>query len=210
MSGSTDQIAAIVLAAGLSRRMGADNKLLLPYGGQPLVRHTASTLLRAGFARVVAVTGHDAPDVEKALAGLDIELCYNPDFAGGQMTSVVHGLRSLGDAPGPAMVALADMPYLQVSDYQAVAAAFHQHGGDRIIVPHFQQQRGNPIILPTIDVQAAIAGDINTGCRKLIREHPDRVFAMPVDSSAFVRDIDTSADYGRAVNSSISPAACCG
>jgi molybdenum cofactor cytidylyltransferase len=210
MSGGTDQITAIVLAAGLSRRMGAENKLLLPYCGQPLARHTASILLRAGFSRVVAVTGHDAPAVEAALAGLDIELCYNPDFAAGQMTSVVHGLRSLGEAPGPAMVALADMPCLQVSDYRAVAAAFRQKGGDRIIVPHYQQERGNPIILPAIDVQVAIAGDINTGCRKLIRDHPDRVFAMPVESSAFVRDIDTSADYGQAVNSSIASAPCCG
>ena len=66
------------------------------------------------------------------------------------------------------------------------------------------------IILPAADARAAIAGDINTGCRKLIRDHPDRVIALAVDSSAYVRDIDTSADYGQAVNASVSSAPCCG
>ncbi|MEM9106910.1 MAG: nucleotidyltransferase family protein [Pseudomonadota bacterium] len=205
-----EPIDAIFLAAGLSRRMGADNKLLLPFAGQPLVRHTAARLLRAGLRRVVAVTGHDAAEVSAALDGLDIEITFNPAFDSGQMRSVSHGLRTLGEGAGAAMIALADMPYLQPADYRNLAAAFQKHGGNRIIVPHFQQERGNPIILPVADVKAVVAGDLNTGCRKLIRDHPDRVFALPVENAAFIRDIDTSAEYSQALKSNHASAPCCG
>ncbi len=207
---TSEPINAILLAAGLSRRMGADNKLLLPYAGQPLVRHTAAILLRAGLHRVVAVTGHDAKQVEAALDGLDIEITFNPAFATGQMSSVVHGLQTLGDEAGATMIALADMPYLRPDDYRGLMTAFLGCGGNRIIVPHFHEQRGNPIILPAADVQAVITGDLNTGCRQLIRDHPDRVFAFPVESAAYIRDIDTSAEYSQALKSNVSAAPCCG
>ena len=67
-----------------------------------------------------------------------------------------------------------------------------------------------PIILPAADVQAVITGALNPGCRKLIRDHPDRVFALPVRSAAFIRDIDTSAQYSQALKSNHASAPCCG
>ncbi len=129
------------------------------------------------------------------------------------MSSVVHGLRALNNGTDyleGAMIALADMPYLQIRDYHAIARAFEQAGGDHIIVPQYLDQRGNPIILPQNQVKAAANGDINTGCRKLIRDHLDRVRAVVVNNSAYVRDIDTADDYGRALRSAYPAAPCCG
>ncbi|MEM6460341.1 MAG: nucleotidyltransferase family protein [Pseudomonadota bacterium] len=205
-------IEVVLLAAGLSRRMGSENKLLLSFRGKPLVRHTASMIVKAGFSKVVVVTGHDGEDVEAALDGLDVDILFNPRFASGQMTSVVHGLRALLHDPGQTagtMIALADMPYLQASDYRMVADAFQRADGERIIVPQYLGQRGNPIILPACEVKTAADGDINTGCRKLIRDNPGRVQTLEVKSAAFIRDIDTPADYGQAVASEFPAASCC-
>ncbi|WP_136661192.1 nucleotidyltransferase family protein [Nitratireductor sp. XY-223] len=216
MKPATHNLDAVLLAAGLSRRMGGENKLLLRFQGQPLVRHTAATLSMAGFRKVLVVTGHDAARIEEALEGLDVVTSRNPDYRKGQMSSVVHGLRELlpgeGTAP-PAegiMIALADMPYLEACDYRDLARTFRDDGCRRIIVPEYLGQRGNPIILPPELAAVASAGDLNTGCRRLIENRPDDVRTVDVGNSAFVRDIDTAADYGRAVRSSYPAAPCCG
>ncbi|MEX3010227.1 NTP transferase domain-containing protein [Hoeflea sp. TYP-13] len=213
MTAATRNIDAVLLAAGLSRRMGDENKLLLPFGGEPLVRHTATMLMNAGFRQVVVVTGHDAREVEAALDGLDLSVSFNPHFASGQMSSVVHGLHALKEREVPAkgvMIALADMPYLQTSDYCDLSRMFFSSGADFIIVPEYLDQRGNPVILPQSQIAAATSGGLNTGCRKLIGNHPERVRAVAVNNSAFVRDIDTAADYGRALKSAFPTAPCCG
>lgn len=213
MNAAADAIDVVLLAAGLSRRMGDENKLLLPFCGQPLVRHTAATLVKTGFRRVLVVTGHDAASVEAAVAGLDVTVSSNPHFGLGQMASVVHGLRALAaqsDRSDGVLIALADMPYLQASDYRALARAFRQTGGEHIIVPQYLERRGNPIILPQNQVEAVANGDINTGCRKLIGDNPDRVRAFEVKNSAFVRDIDTAVDYGQALKAAYPVASCCG
>ncbi|WP_419908501.1 nucleotidyltransferase family protein [Hoeflea sp.] len=216
MRPATEKLDAVLLAAGLSRRMGAQNKLLLHFHGKPLVRHTASILLNAGFRTVCVVTGHDADAVEDALKGLPAAMTRNPDYRDGQMSSVVHGLRTLlndprAEAPAEGIaIALADMPYLEAGDYRRLARIYREDGARHIIVPEFLGQRGNPVILPPGLAAIASAGDLNTGCRKLIENRPGDVRTVDVRSSAFVRDIDTADDYGRAVRSSHPAAPCCG
>ena len=86
------RVSAVLLAAGQSRRMGADNKLLLPIDGEPVVRRTARQLLGAGLEEVVVVLGHEADSVSGALDGLAVRAVVNPDYRDGQMTSVRAGL----------------------------------------------------------------------------------------------------------------------
>jgi molybdenum cofactor cytidylyltransferase len=93
-------IAGIVLAAGLSSRLGR-NKHLLPLAGEPLLRHTLRRVLAAGLDRVLLVVGHDADEVRRAASGLPVEIVFNPDFAQGQSSSVLAGLAALGALPGP-------------------------------------------------------------------------------------------------------------
>lgn len=216
MKTAAQSLDVVLLAAGLSRRMGVQNKLLLSFQGQPLVRHTASVLSAAGFRHVLVVTGHDADLIEGTLTGLSVSISRNPDYRTGQMSSVVHGLRTLltgTHAMDPArgiVIALADMPYLETDDYRDLAHAFCEDGARHILVPEYLGRRGNPIILPPKMAALASAGDLNTGCRKLIENRPSDVRTIDLGSSAFLRDIDTAADYGRAVRSSYPSAPCCG
>lgn len=213
MTADLDEIDILLLAAGLSTRMGGANKLLLEFGGQPLVRHTAMALLRSGFTRVIVVVGFDAKAVGDALSGLPLTVTINPDFESGQMHSVAHGLRAIRTAadshPRNVMICLADMPYLQKADYRALADAFFSRGGTRIALPEYAGQRGNPIILPARLVNEAAVGGLNTGCRRLIDSRPGDVDRIPFDNSAFVRDIDTPPDYDTALRAAFPGALCC-
>lgn len=213
MTARLDEIDVLLLAAGLSTRMGGANKLLLEFGGRPLVRHTAKTLLRSDFARVTVVTGFDAEAVGKAISGLPLSVTINPDFEAGQMHSVAHGLRTIGAiADGDrrnVMICLADMPYLQKAEYHALVDAFFARGGTRVALPEYAGQRGNPVILPARLVGEASVGGLNTGCRRLIDSRPGDVDRIPFDSSAFVRDIDTPPDYDIALRAAFPGAPCC-
>ncbi len=206
-------IDALLLAAGLSSRMGEANKLLLNFGGRPLVRHTADTLARAGFGSVIVVTGFEAEAIAAAVERLPVTTTFNPDFAEGQRTSVAYGLRALaaeGRKPAGVMVCLADMPYLETHDYQVLAASFLERGADRIALPDFAGKRGNPIVLPARLTAEASGGGLNTGCRRLIETRPDEVDRIPVDNAAFVSDIDTPPDYDRALRAAYPGGPCCG
>ncbi len=206
-------IDAVLLAAGLSSRMGEANKLLLDFGGQPLVRHTAETLTRAGFGSVTVVTGFEAEAVAACLTGLTVTTTFNPDFADGQRTSVAHGLRTIaaaGREPAGVMICLSDMPYLETQDYRTLAAAFLQNGADRIALPDFAGQRGNPIVVPSRLLAEASRGGLNTGCRRLIERRPGEVDRIPVANAAFVSDIDTPPDYDRALRAAYPGRSCCG
>lgn len=204
----------VLLAAGLSSRMGEANKLLLDFGGQPLVRHTAATLVRSGFANITVVTGFEAKAIGVALDGLPLTLSYNAQFEAGQMHSVAHGLRTIAASSTRrihgVMICLADMPYLEPADYQLLASAFFERGAARIALPDYVGQRGNPVILPARLLEDASSGDLNIGCRHLIDQRPEEVDTIAVQNSAFVRDIDTPPDYNHALRAAFPGASCCG
>lgn len=87
------EVAAIILAAGQSRRMGAQNKLLLLVNGIPMIRHVVAQYRSALSGPITVVTGHEAPLVEAALAGIEVACVTNDDYASGQQSSVAFGLQ---------------------------------------------------------------------------------------------------------------------
>src|SRR5262245_46502411 len=99
-------IAALVLAAGRSTRMGAANKLLADVGGKPMVRHAVEAALASQAHPVLVVTGHQADEVCAALAGLDVAVATNPNFATGLSSSLRVGIRALPKGVAGALVLL--------------------------------------------------------------------------------------------------------
>ena len=106
-------VAAIVLAAGRSTRMGGPNKLLAELDGKKLVRIVAEQALASKATDVIVVTGHQADLVEQALAGLNVKFVRNPDFAGGLASSVKAGISAVPDNADGAVVCLGDMPLIR-------------------------------------------------------------------------------------------------
>jgi len=118
-------IAGILLAAGLSRRMGRP-KLLLPIEGRAVVRHAAEHIVDAGIERVIAVVGDEEAAVRSALAGLPIEIVVNPNPAAGQATSLVAGVEAVAPDVTAALIALGDQPFVPVSVIRGLIDAFER------------------------------------------------------------------------------------
>ena len=111
----------ILLAAGMSQRMGGLNKLLLPINGVPMVRHMALTLVAFADVPPVVVLGHEAKRVAAALDGIALTMITNVQYQSGQMSSVTAGLIAAGQA-ADYMICLADLPLLTALDCAALSA----------------------------------------------------------------------------------------
>jgi molybdenum cofactor cytidylyltransferase len=195
-STSEPGLAAIVLAAGLSSRMGAQNKLLLPVGGAPLVRRTVSVVASYPFVETVVVTGHESERVERAVSGLPVRAVFNPRYGEGQTTSVRAGLAALSRPRRGVMVCLADQPLLDADDVRAIAEAFLARPECRVLVPTFDGARGNPIVLAERSLADILGRGVNFGCRQFIAKNADLVTTLAMPSDHVLADLDRPEDYG--------------
>ena len=184
-------IAAVVLAAGRSTRMGPANKLLAEVEGQPMVRQVAQAALRSQADPVIAVTGHEQEAVAAALAGEAVTLVHNPDYAAGLSASLHRGLAAVPEAADGVVVCLGDMPGVSAAVIDRLIAAFDPLEGRAICVPTWQGKRGNPVLLARrffAEVQT-ISGDV--GAKPLLGEYPELVAEVPMPDDAVLSDIDT-------------------
>lgn len=199
-------VSAVLLAAGESRRMGEVNKLELEFAGVPLVRGTAMTLLTSGLQEVVVVIGHEAERTRELLDGLALRLVYNENYREGQMTSVHKGLAALQQPCDGVMICLSDLPLLEAGDVNTLIEAFVNRKHGSVLVPTYQGQRGNPIILAHEHREAILAGERNLGCKRLIEKNPALVCGFEMPNNHVVVDLDTPEDY-RTLQETAEPAA---
>lgn len=187
-------VTTILLAAGRSLRMGAQNKLLLSINGIPMIRHMVLRYSVATGGAVLVVTGHEACAVKEALAGTLAQIVFNPDHLSGQQSSVICGLQAAEEAD-LLLIGLGDQPLLGVSDLLELLSAHHQSDQNKISVPVRGTERGNPIVVPA-SLRANLLGDPKgPGCRKFTRTHLDRVQLLQMSSDGFFTDVDTPEAY---------------
>jgi molybdenum cofactor cytidylyltransferase len=184
-------VAAIVLAAGRSTRMGGPNKLLEKISGKPLVRIAAEQALASPARPVVVVTGHERARVEAALAGLDVRLVHNPDYAEGLSTSVKAGLAALPPEAEAAIVCLGDMPQVTSALIDRLIGAFDPERNALVVLPTFSGKRGNPVLWSRRFFPELMALEGDVGARHLIGAYPEVVTEVPVENAAAMVDIDT-------------------
>ena len=184
-------VAALVLAAGQSRRMGPANKLLIPVDGKPMVRHVVDALAGARIETVHVVIGHEAEAVKQVLTGHNVSFTLNPHFDEGLSTSLQAGLAALPDDIDAVLVCLGDMPGIRTTDIEAIIRAYDPSEGHAIVVPTHQGKRGNPVLWDRrfFEAMTSISGD--TGARHLIGENEDLVIEVKMDDSAVLEDFDT-------------------
>jgi molybdenum cofactor cytidylyltransferase len=185
------RIAAIVLAAGRSTRMGAANKLLADVDGRPMVRVAVEAALASQARPVLVVTGHQPDAVRAALAGLDVAFVGNSDFAMGLSTSLRAGKRAVPKECTGALVLLGDMPRIEAAHLDAMIAVFASEAGAAIVVPTHEGQRGNPVLWPAelFGEMLALEGDV--GARSLMAKHALQVREIDLGTDAVLMDIDT-------------------
>jgi len=185
------RVAAMVLAAGRSRRMGSINKLLAEIDGQSMVARVADAVLASKAQLVVAVLGHEAVRVRAALVGRDIAIVNNAEYAGGLSTSLKRGLAEIPDDIDGVLVCLGDMPRVTAQHIDKLIAAFYPFEGRAICVPTHQGKRGNPVLWARrffLEMQE-VAGDV--GARHLIGAYGDFVVEVEMEAEGVLIDIDT-------------------
>jgi molybdenum cofactor cytidylyltransferase len=185
------RIAAIILAAGRSTRMGGPNKLLAEIAGRPLVRIAAEQALASRARPVIVVTGHQREKVETALGGLKLDCVHNPDFAAGLSTSLKAGLAAVPPEVDGAVVCLGDMPHVKAPLIDRLIAAFDPESGALVVVPTIAGKRGNPVVWSRrfFSDLSALEGDV--GARHLIGRYTEAVVEVPVSDEAALVDVDT-------------------
>jgi molybdenum cofactor cytidylyltransferase len=194
------RVAAVILAAGRSSRMGAGNKLLMDVKGQPMIRHPVEVATAAGLEPVVVVTGHQAPAVEAALSDADVEFAHNAHHAEGMSTSLRAGIRALPEDVDGAMVFLGDMPFVTADHVRTLLEGFNPHGPGAIRVPVRGRKRGHPVLWSRTHFGELEQVEGDEGARGVLDRHPDEVQVVDVPDDGIHLDIDTPEAWAQLVD----------
>lgn len=188
------RVAAIVLAGGLSNRMG-QSKVLLPWDGRPIIRAIADRLKRMHLDDIVVVTGYLAEQVEAALTDEPVRIVHNDNYRDGEMLSSLQaGLRALGPEISACLIVLGDQPRLDNRIVADVFAAYAE-GKGTIVAPSYQRQRGHPILVDRRYWPELLDLPRGSAPRDVINAHAETTCYVNVETDSVLRDIDTPADY---------------
>ena len=187
-------IAGVVLAAGLSRRMGRP-KLLLDWGGSPVIRGAVEQVRAAGVGQLVVVVGFESADVRGALSGFPVQFVQNPDPAAGQGSSIACGVSALGPEVRAALIALGDQPALPAEVIPRLLETYDRTG-KAIVAPVYRGVQGNPVLFAS-GVFAELRGLTgDRGARGVVERDAARVALVPFDLP-MPPDLDTPEEYAR-------------
>ncbi|MBV9418374.1 MAG: NTP transferase domain-containing protein [Alphaproteobacteria bacterium] len=183
-------VGAIVLAAGMSSRMGS-NKLVATVGGKPLVRHAVEAAMASAASSVVVVTGNGGAEVRRAVGDLSPTFVDNPDFSKGLSTSLREGLKALPVGCDGALILLGDMPGVTPALLDKMIAAFDPGEERAICIATRHGKRGNPVLWARRFFPEMLAIEGDTGARHLIAQYPELVVEVEAADDGPLTDIDT-------------------
>ncbi len=195
MSELSQRVTAIVLAAGMSTRMGT-LKQLLPLNGKPLLETVLDNLRQSCVDEVILVLGHSADQIRGTLPLAGVRVVMNDRYTEGMGTSLRVGLANAGPQTQAALVVLADQPFLKPATIDQLIAAYRERK-PQIVVPTYNGFRGNPVLLDhsVFPELSGLSGDM--GCRAIFGSHTDNILQVPVDDIGVLLDVDTKADLDR-------------
>lgn len=191
---NNSHIGAVVLAAGMSRRMGRP-KLVLPWGNHTVIWQVVDTLDAAGVRDIVVVTGAARELVEKALDGMQARLAYNPGYEDGEMLhSLQVGIQALLPIAEALLVTLGDQPMIEAAAIRRVAGHYLDTGA-QLVIPSYQMRRGHPWLVGRKYWNELLSMPANQTMHDFIQRHADEIHYIVYDSPSILEDMDTPEDY---------------
>jgi molybdenum cofactor cytidylyltransferase len=195
---SNARVSAVVLAAGASTRMGRA-KQLLPLGETTVLTRTLENVCAAGLEDIVLVLGASAEEIRRQLhqsllQGLRVVI--NQAYAQGMASSLREGLSAVDQESDAALIVLGDQPFLQP---QTLHRIIDRYRGSRaqIVVPTYQGERGNPVLLHRSVFSEAMVLEGDVGCRAIFANHLEGISKVEVEDMGVLLDLDDPADYER-------------
>ena len=187
-----NDVAAILLAAGQSKRMGAF-KPLLPFGNTTVIECCLDYLQQGGVQAIVVVLGHRADEVCQQLNTRRVIFALNPDPNSEMGASIAAGIRALPASSAATLIALVDHPAVPPEVVSTLIENWKQ--GSRLIIPTWHGRGGHPVLVDLNFKQELLNLDASGGLRTLFDAHQNNVKRIPVDSPYIARDMDTWDDY---------------
>jgi molybdenum cofactor cytidylyltransferase len=193
---SFPRVAAVILAAGLSRRMAPRNKLLVCDGsGCPMILRTARAVLASRAFDVSVVTGHQAAEIERVFAahldgGRAPRFVHAPGYRLGLSESLKAGIEALPAHADACLVCLGDMPLMSAPLLNTLMGAYAP-GERRIVVPTCGGRRGNPVIWDRFYFPEILALTGDEGARQVLKRHQDHIIFIETNDEAVLLDFDT-------------------
>jgi molybdenum cofactor cytidylyltransferase len=191
--GNRGTVAAVVLAAGGSSRLGTP-KQLLPLGHKPLLSHTLDSVRDASVDLRYIVLGNAASEIRASIDLNDFFTIENPDFERGQSTSVKRAIMELPETVEAVVFVLGDQPLQETTVIDSLVTAWRETGGI-IVQPYYDEGPGNPVLLDRAIFAELQALEGDTGARPVIQKHRDKVVEIDVRPLRRPRDVDTPDDY---------------
>jgi molybdenum cofactor cytidylyltransferase len=192
------RVTAVLLAAGLSNRFGAGNKLLAEIAGEPMVRRVARQLANSKLYETIVVTGPDRDAIVEALAGIPLRDVHNQAYQSGMGGSIAAGVRALGPETDGVLIVPGDMPALTPGLIDKLIAVFAANGGAPITHPvTVDGNQRNPVLWPARRFSDLVMLEGELGAKALIAADPlPRATVTAGDETAF-EDVDTQEDLAR-------------
>lgn len=187
-------IAAIILAAGQSKRMGQP-KMLLPWGAMTVIEQVVATFRNAGVEEIVVVTGGARVQVESLIERFQIRTVHNPGYETGEMlSSLQFGLSAMSSQVEAALIGLGDQPQVQEPTVQRLRQAFLERGS-RLLVPSFQRRRGHPWLVARPLWNELLGMKTPESPRDFLNRHAGEIDYVEVNTPTILADLDTPEDY---------------
>ncbi|MBC8099811.1 MAG: putative selenium-dependent hydroxylase accessory protein YqeC, partial [Armatimonadetes bacterium] len=188
-------VGAVVLAAGLSTRMG-QSKMLLPWSdGRTIIEHIIDQLVKARVDHITVVTGYQAKEIKALLKPLEIDVIYNKNYRTGEMLSSIKlGISELPAHMAAAMIVMGNQPRIQPKVIYQVMTAYAENDCD-LVVPSYQMQRGYPILLGRRHWGELLSLPSDGSLAQVMNTHNERIFYVNADNDSVLRDVDTPQDY---------------
>lgn len=194
----TPKISGIILAAGLSTRMG-EPKQLLPFGNSTIIETVIDNLLGSKLNEVIVVVGHEAEKVQAHIQHKPVKIAFNSDYQEGMVTSAQCGVRSISASADAFAMTLVDLPLITPDLVNLVIDTYVQAEGG-IAVPSYNNRRGHPVIFDRRYAADILAlGEESGGVRSLFKKYAGDIHYMTVDTDRVLTDIDYRTDYEAAL-----------
>ena len=189
------RIAAVVLSAGESSRMGRP-KALLPIEGETFIGRIVGSLKRTQVGKILVVLGHNAGPLAAAIRALPVEILINPNYQLGQLSSLQVAVRTL--LPDPdcdgMLVHLVDHPYIDASLVDRMIRQFYE-SKKNIVVPRCRGKRGHPVLFSRRLFGELLDAPMDQGAKAVVNAHGDATLEIETDDEGIAVDIDTPELY---------------
>jgi len=193
-----NEIWAIILAAGESKRMGSP-KMILPFRGMTIIEKVIENVLSSDVEKTVIVLGAGKEKIVKLTEKLPVMHCFNGNYKNGMLSSVKCGFEYLPMDFRAVLVLLGDQPLIGASVINTVIKGYKE-SGKNIVIPVFNKRRGHPLLIDKRYRDEIINLDGPEGLKELVKRHPDDILEIETGNPEILKDIDTEEEYLNELN----------